>query len=76
LPAIPTDPFFTAWNDAIRESVENVGQIAVDMHAHFDGHGYAGDPSWYASDCTHPNALGHDALRRLFYEHITGEPLP
>jgi len=76
LPAIPTDAFFTSWNGAIRDAVEGAGQTPVDMHAHFFGHGYAGDPNWYAADCTHPNALGHDELRGLFYEQITGEALP
>ena len=39
-------------------------------------HGYHATPSWYASDCTHPNSLGHDQLRRLVFEHVTGESLP
>lgn len=76
LPAIPSDVFFDRWNDNIREAVEARGQTAVDMHEYFYGHGYHASPSWYASDCTHPNALGHDELHRLFYEHITGEAAP
>lgn len=76
LPAIPSDGFFMRWNDAIRDAVQARGQAAVDMHGYFYGHGYHATPSWYASDCTHPNALGHDELHRLFYEHITGEPAP
>jgi lysophospholipase L1-like esterase len=76
LPAIPSDVFFDRWNMAIREAVEARDQIAVDMHEYFYGHGYHANPSWYASDCTHPNALGHDELHRLVYEHITGEAAP
>lgn len=76
VPAIPSDVFFDRWNDAIRDAVEARGQTAVDMHEYFHGHGYHATPSWYASDCTHPNALGHDELHRLFYEHVTGEAAP
>ncbi|MBX7083453.1 MAG: hypothetical protein K1X88_29870 [Nannocystaceae bacterium] len=75
-PTIATDPFFQAWNDAIAETVTASGQVAVDMHGWFYGHGYHNPPNWYASDCTHPSTLGHDQLRRLFYEQITGESLP
>ena len=73
---IATDPFFDAWNGVIATEIAGHGQVAADMHAHFYGHGYAGSPDWFASDCTHPNALGHDQLRRLFYSKITGEMLP
>lgn len=76
LPAIPSDVFFDRWNDAIRDAVQARGQTAVDMHEYFYGHGYHGNPNWYASDCTHPNALGHDELHGLFYEQITGEAAP
>lgn len=76
LPAIPTDPIFGRWNDGIRDVVLARGQVAVDMHGYFYGHGYASSPNWYASDCTHPSTVGHDQLRRLLYEQITGEPLP
>jgi lysophospholipase L1-like esterase len=76
VPAIPSDMFFERWNDNIRDAVEARGQTAVDMHGYFYGHGYHASPSWYASDCTHPNALGHDELHNLFYEQITGEPAP
>ncbi|MCA9650901.1 MAG: SGNH/GDSL hydrolase family protein [Myxococcales bacterium] len=76
LPAIPSDAMFGRWNDGIRSAVEARGQTAVDMHEYFYGHGYHATPSWYASDCTHPNSLGHDQLRRLVFEHVTGESLP
>ncbi len=72
LPAIPTDGFFANWNAVISEEVSAHGQILMDVHGHFDGHGYHGSPNWYASDCTHPNALGHQELADLFYGAITG----
>jgi lysophospholipase L1-like esterase len=76
LPAIPSDGYFASWNGEIATRVSQHAQVLADMHAHFKGHGYHGSPSWYASDCTHPNKLGHDQLRRLFYLKITGKALP
>ncbi len=73
LPAIPTDSFFDAWNGEIEARVASRGQTLLDMHASFYDHGYAGNPSWFAGDCTHPNSLGHAALADLFYTAITGE---
>jgi hypothetical protein len=73
LPTIPTDMIFANWNGAIADAVEAKGQIAVDMHGWFYGHGYASSPNWYASDCTHPSTVGHDELHDLFYWQITGE---
>lgn len=76
IPAIPTDGFFMGWNQVIADQVNAHGQVQADMHAHFYGHGYKSSPNWYASDCTHPSSVGHDQLRRLFYQKITGEALP
>lgn len=73
---LPTDPFFAKWNGEIATRVGAAGQTLVDLHGLFYGHGFNNPPNWYASDCTHPNALGHDQLRRHFYERITGEAHP
>ena len=75
LPAIMTDAFFGAWNGAIEDVVEEHGQTVLDMHGHFYGHGFNGTENWYASDCTHPNATGHDELHRLVYRTVTGDDL-
>ncbi|MCB9749128.1 MAG: SGNH/GDSL hydrolase family protein [Myxococcales bacterium] len=76
LPMLPVDMYFDAWNAVIADAVDAREQAPVDMHGYFYGHGYHADPNWYAPDCTHPNAIGHAALRDLFFEHITGEPAP
>ena len=76
LPAFASDPYFDGWNQVILDEVSQRGQTSADMHAYFYGHGYKSPPSWYASDCTHPSAIGHAALRDLFYAQITGEPAP
>lgn len=68
----PTDGFFTSWNGEISARVTDQGQTVADLHGHFYGHGYHNPPSWYAADCTHPNALGHDELHQLFFGLITG----
>lgn len=73
-PTIPNvDAYFDAWNGVIAEQVAAHGQTLVDMHASFYGHGYDGSPSWYASDCTHPNSAGHAALADFFYAEIAGD---
>ncbi len=70
------DPFFGKWNGAIAETVAAHGQVLAPMHDTFFGHGFNNPPEWYAGDCTHPNATGHDELHQLFYELVTGEPTP
>ena len=76
VPTTPTDAFFKSWNGEIATQVSAKSQVVNDIHAHFVGHGYSGSPSWYWTDCTHPNALGHDQLRRRFYTLISGKLLP
>ena len=75
-PAQPTDTYFLNWNTVIATEVLAHGQVLADMHTHFYGHGFQSDPNWYVDDCIHPSAVGHDQLRRFFYEKITGETLP
>ena len=71
---------FSAWNGTGAASLMKVGGTLYDMHADFMGHGYNNtDPSqvWYdAASCIHPNAVGHDAIRRSIYTLVTGETLP
>ncbi|MCA9717662.1 MAG: SGNH/GDSL hydrolase family protein, partial [Myxococcales bacterium] len=75
-PMLPVDMYFNAWNAVIAEAVDAREQTPVDMHGHFFGHGFHSEPNWYAPDCTHPSAIGHEALRDLFFEQITGVPAP
>ena len=65
----------TGPRGAIEDVVTEHGQTVLDMHGHFYGHGFNGTENWYASDCTHPNATGHDQLHRLVYRTVTGEDL-
>lgn len=76
LPALPTDTYFANWNAEIVSQVTAKGQIVADIHGHFRFHGFNYPPSWYHTDCTHPNTTGSDQLRRYFYFKITGEQLP
>ncbi len=70
---IPTDPIFERWNAAHAAETARTGQVLVDLHGRFYGHGYNSDVNWYADDCTHPNRLGHHELRALFWAHLVGE---
>ena len=76
LPAIPTDTYFANWNGEIASQVAAKGQFVADIHGYFRFHGFNHPPSWYHTDCTHPNTTGHDQLRRYFYFQITGGELP
>ncbi|MCU1280246.1 MAG: hypothetical protein JWM53_3792 [bacterium] len=68
---------FGAWNGVIATNIGKVSGALYDMHAAFTGHGYNNKDAsqvWYdASSCVHPNALGHDAIRRGIYKIVTGQ---
>jgi GDSL-like lipase/acylhydrolase family protein len=69
---ISTDPAFASWNGEIATRVAGHAQVLAPMHDHFYGHGFNHPPSWYASDCTHPNTTGHAELADLFTTLIAG----
>ena len=77
--ATATKTSFGAWNDVISTNIGKVGGALYDMHADFTGHGYNNSDKtqvWYdSSSCIHPNALGHDAIRRSIYKIVTGASL-
>jgi lysophospholipase L1-like esterase len=66
---------FSTWNGTIASSIAATGDVDVDSHALFLGHG-AEKPSdgtrWFYTDCIHPNQPGHDELRQAFWSAITG----
>jgi lysophospholipase L1-like esterase len=73
---------FKAWNDVAAASAQKVGGTIYDMYADFHGHGYNNmTPTdvWFlrnGQDCIHPNAKGHDSIRRSIYTLVTGSALP
>jgi lysophospholipase L1-like esterase len=73
---------FTNWNAVMATAAQNAGGAIYDMHADFMGHGYNAtnpDDIWFAGGnavlCIHPNAKGHDAIRRAIYKMVTGATL-
>src|SRR5260370_1148055 len=70
---------FGAWNGVIKSNIDKVGGALYDMHADFTGHGYNNHDTtqvWYdTTSCIHPNAMGHDAIRRSIYIVVTGPTL-
>ncbi len=68
---------FDGWNGVMSTNIGKVGGALYDMHADFLGHGYNNTDAsqvWYDSaSCLHPNALGHDAIRRSIYKILTGD---
>ncbi|HZS41209.1 MAG TPA: SGNH/GDSL hydrolase family protein [Polyangia bacterium] len=64
---------FTAWNGVLAEAIGKVNGALYDMHADFMGHGYNFQDVWYdRASCIHPNAAGHDAIRKSMFKLITG----
>ena len=70
---------FGNWNTVLATNIGKAGGALYDMHADFTGHGYNNTDTtqlWYdPASCIHPNAKGHDAIRRGFYKALTGEAL-
>jgi len=73
---------FTNWNGVMATAAQAAGVAIYDMHADFQGHGYNDtnkDDVWFAGGdavlCIHPNAKGHDAIRRSIYKLVTGQAL-
>jgi len=61
-------------NAGIAEEVTTQNGVLVGFHDGFIGHGMnATTDRWLSNDCTHPNDTGHDALRRIVWESLTGE---
>ena len=71
------------WRDRYIELGTQMGFGIVDMLGHFHGHGYeyatatnpyydTDDPTLWFADCVHPNDIGHDQIRQLFFEAIDG----
>lgn len=65
---------FAAWNQILEAAIaKTAGDNKVDLHGLFSGHGFNGQDNWYFSDCIHPNAKGHQQLRRELWRVLTGE---
>ena len=71
---------FGNWNSVLATNIGKVNGALYDMHADFTGHGYNNTDTtqlWYdPASCIHPNAKGHDAIRRGMYKALTGDSLP
>jgi len=71
---------FGNWNAVILSNIQKVSGALYDMHGDFMGHGYNNPAQlWYnagdSDSCIHPNATGHDAIRKGIYKILTGETL-
>ena len=61
-------------NAAIAAEATAQGARLVDIHRGFLGHGMSsGAGRWIDTDCVHPTNPGHDLIRRLAWEQLTGE---
>jgi lysophospholipase L1-like esterase len=77
-PTTPTTMAFDNWNTVVHSTVPKYPQAFwAPMHDTFEGHGLSttGTSSWFnwsGTDCLHPNAKGHNAIREMFWNQITG----
>jgi lysophospholipase L1-like esterase len=78
VPKTPTNGFFGNWNMVVDTEVpKHALSLPEPLHTTFHGHGITNIPqNWFYSDCIHPNAKGHDAIRGMFWKAITGETGP
>ena len=66
-----TDPLLTPWEQIMTDTTTKYPQVQVlGLHDRFHGHGVAAMPTWFFSDCIHPNTAGHDQIRGLFLEAL------
>jgi lysophospholipase L1-like esterase len=78
IPEESTTTFFANWNDVVHTEVAKYpNAFWAPMHDTFKGHGLSktGTASWFnwsGFDCLHPNAKGHNAIREMFWNMITG----
>jgi lysophospholipase L1-like esterase len=72
----PSATFFVNWNKVVADTAKEFKQVTVlDMHKRFENRGIAylkTGGSWFATDCIHPNAQGHDQIRQMFWEVFPG----
>jgi hypothetical protein len=81
---IQSDQFTDAMRAQALENLETLnaevaaeaaaqGAGVLDQHGALLGHGMPADERWLADDCTHPDDLGHRAIRRYAWYLLTGE---
>lgn len=67
----PTAPLLEPWQKVMTDvAAKHPGTVVLDLHGKFAGHGVPGAETWFVKDCIHPNAVGHDAIRDLFWEAV------
>lgn len=63
----PTTPTLDPWEKIFVDEAAKYQDVHVlDMRAKFQGHGVPTSEPWFVTDCIHPNAKGHNAIRDLF----------
>jgi lysophospholipase L1-like esterase len=66
-----TDPLLTPWEQIMTDTAAKYPQVQVlPLHDRFHGHGVAAMPTWFYSDCIHPNSAGHAEIRGLFSDGL------
>jgi lysophospholipase L1-like esterase len=67
----PTDATLAPWETAVSTTAQKYSPTSVlPLKDVFHGHGVPASPTWFFSDCIHPNAVGHDQVRQMFWGAI------
>ncbi|MFI5300111.1 MAG: SGNH/GDSL hydrolase family protein [Polyangiales bacterium] len=67
----PTDPSLVPWETTMTTTAQQYSQVVVlGLKDEFHGHGVPASPTWFYSDCIHPNATGHEEIRELFWTAV------
>lgn len=67
----PTAPQLDPWEAIFPEVAGKYADVHVlDLRTKYQGHGVPAAEPWFVTDCIHPNAKGHAAIRDLFWGAI------
>ena len=56
------------WEKVMSDTAAKYPAVKVlDLHAKFSMHGVPAAETWFYNDCIHPNAIGHNQIRDLFF---------
>ena len=68
----PTEPLITPWETVVTTVTAKYPQAtSLDLKARFHDHAVPAATTWFYTDCIHPNALGHDQIRQLFWDAVS-----
>jgi lysophospholipase L1-like esterase len=66
-----TRPLLDPWQAELTTTAAKYPDVTLlPLRQTFEGHGVAAAETWFVGDCIHPNAIGHDVVRDLFWAAV------